>query len=211
MWLSQHYPKLCKQNLHLIICRLISQIEQCGLPMNELWVERTMQKFKRKTKQRSTSSPEIVAAHTMENERGLSSTRHQFPEHCRTFDELLLSVRAVPLSGRNVDEGVSSTGTQLMHRGKRPHPEAWDTIRQSINHMVCVLDHESIDGWNPADNIQQRAIDEMDVWVHTAANVRGNERIQSVANRSARSRSSKHVLVEFRYANGTVRNYIGVV
>jgi len=138
-----------------------------------------MQKFKRKTKQRSTSSPEIVAAHTMENERGLSSTRHQFPDHCRTFDELLLSVRAVPLSGRNVDEGVSSTGTQLMHRGKRPHPEDWDTIRQSINHMVCVLDHESIDGWNPADNIQQRAIDEMDVWVHTAANVRGKERIQS--------------------------------
>ena len=169
-----------------------------------------MQKFKRKTKLRSTSSPEIVAAHTMENERGLASTRHQFPEHCRTFDELLLSVRTVPLSGRNVDVGFSADGTQLMHRGKRIPAADWEIIGRSIQHMIRVLDHECIDGWSPAV-IEDRSMHELDVWVHTAASVKGKERVQSVANKSARSRSSKHVLVEYRYSNGAVRNYIGVV
>lgn len=58
----QHYPHLCKPNLHQLACRLHIQEEQrgCVKQHGELWVEQSMQVAKKKTKYRASAAPEKV-------------------------------------------------------------------------------------------------------------------------------------------------------
>lgn len=103
---------LCKYNLHQLVCRLVRQAQLRGHSSNymELWGENYIQYLKSATKYRSTAYPERVIVKTLLVDAELARLSVHYPEHTRSFDELIPQYRSGQMRGKNIDsvEGASS-------------------------------------------------------------------------------------------------------
>lgn len=130
-------PKLCKFNLHLLACRLHAQEKERGHVYHdtEMWVERMMQRCKRRTRYKSPKAPEKVMAMHICEELATQRLQGDNPGF-QTFDGLVPGYRGSPDTGEQFD--VDEGGTYLLHKGKRanasgvPNGDCW-------MHTACFL------------------------------------------------------------------------
>jgi hypothetical protein len=113
---------LCTFNLHLLCCQLAQQVKRRGLTWQygELWVERLIGEFKRRTKYRTHGQPEV----TMVNDYLMRCALRQ--ASCGPHGEQLLTwqqyqeaekLKKAAAKGGVVDSGTAAAG-QLLGAGK---------------------------------------------------------------------------------------------
>lgn len=121
--------RLCTSNLHLLCCRLLSQVLERGLTWRygELWVERLMGEYKRRTKYRTHGAPEKTMMLDYMVRCALQKVRAASTQQLQTWQEHKAGSRVERGSGgEGIDAEFSPQG-QLLGDG-RPVPAAAWTI-----------------------------------------------------------------------------------
>lgn len=230
--LEEHCPGLCKQNLHILCCRLNLQEEDRGSVYGELelWIERVVQEVKRKTRYRATTDPEKVAARSITQGTAMDLLKSQYPS-LRPIDSQIqrerVGVRDASAFDQadDVEEALAEEGLQplqdagkkaeMVGTGRRPTAAEWDKLREAL---VRYLADVKADGWEDTDvsNYDPLEPDSCDteVWVHKIARL-DREYLASEENSRARSRESFYVKVQYDvrglYNRMERREYIGKV
>lgn len=125
---------LCKFNLHLLACRLHVQERERGHVYHdtEMWVERMMQRCKRRTRYKNPRNPEKVMAMHICEELATQRLQADYPSF-RDFDKLVPEYRDSPDTGPQFDSNKdTNTGTFLLHKGRRTTNNSW-------LHTACFL------------------------------------------------------------------------
>lgn len=220
--LEEHCPSLCKQNLHILCCRLNMQEEARGSVYGELelWIERVVQDVKRKTRYRATTDPEKVAARSITANTAMELMKVQYPSLRNIDDEIKKRKRARgDAAGYDEPDDVGLIGegdgddTEMVGAGKRPSAGEWDLLHVKLREYLENVQADSweatdLDGYNPLQPEECR----VEVWVHNIARLGNNEYVASEDNGRARSRESFFVKVPFRgLRNNVVREFIARV
>lgn len=204
--LEKECPALCKQNLHVLCCRLDLQEEQRGSVYGELelWIERVVQDVKRKTRYRATTDPEKVAARSITQGTALDLMKIHYPS-LRTIDsELQKQKRQSARNPDGFDEedvakiGAANADEEMVGLGKRPDAVEWDRLREALGRYL-VGNQEP--GWSDTDLgdflPNEPETGGLDVWVHKLARL-GKEFVCSEENGRARTRESFHVKIRYK-------------
>ena len=189
-------------NLHILVCRLPEQEDTCGPASKdiELWVERSIQRLKKSTKYRTTEYPEKIAVKRIIMEQQMQKLKSSRPD-LRTFDDLVPAYRAADIRG-DIDTGSSAFGSQLLGRGKEISATEEEELKPSIDRLMRTRPEIN---WTPEDTAQA------DILSHSAALKSGDEIIDSLQNRRARSRCSHYVRIAITLRSGNNSIFIARV
>lgn len=195
--------KECTYNLHILLCRLVDQEQQCGSirQSTEFWVEMMVQLAKSSVRYRSTSNPGLVLAHDWIMDEALTMLHYMFPNiELGDVDKWLPHVRALQHRGDNVDAG-DGAGNMLLGNGKPLHSGIDDVARAALRaHLRCMTPH----GWS------EDMAAEAEVMVHQYADLHSFEIVYSRAYTRAWSRKSHWVKCKYEEGNRDV-HYIADV
>lgn len=188
---QQHFgPKMCKFNLHVLVCRLLAQELARGKAAfgNEYWVENLIQWAKGVVSNRTTKYPELVLVSEILQDEGLARARRQHFGHVQSFEELHPPT-SLPSTASVTDEGAAD-GTVLRGSGRlltSAMRARWGMLVEALNERVRRgLD---VPGWHAADFATASCVQ------YTSAEVRGGEVVHSTSYLRARSRQSFYVLL----------------
>jgi hypothetical protein len=195
--------RMCKFNLHLLLCRLAEQETQRGKVAysTEYWVENLIQWAKSVVKGRTTVHPELVLVNDMLIDDGLDRARALYADHVKSFDQWVPAYRSLEVRGSNVDDG-DVDGNQLLGSGK--------DLKQSEAGLVVAALHRRIDelcpaGWDHSD------VNAATIHVYTYADIHGRELLHSTSYLRPKSRVSYNALVAYEEAGGVEVTYVARV
>ncbi len=146
--LEDKQPELCKFNLHLLACRIHIQAGQRGdvYSDTEMWVERMMQRCKKRVRYRNPKDPEKVMAMHICEEFAVQKILAENPRF-RDFDSLVPAYRdgGTDLLAECFDN-ERPRDSYLLHRGERcdGDPFAADLLGVCWRHTVCFLREQEI-------------------------------------------------------------------
>ena len=165
--------RMCKFNLHLLLCRLAEQEKQRGklAYSTEYWVENLIQWAKAVVKGRTTMYPELVLVNDMLIDDALDRARASFANHVKSFDQWVPAYRSMEVRGSNVDGG-DAAGNQLLGSGR--------DLKLSEAALVVAALHRRIDelcppGWDHAD------VNGASMHFFTYADMHGSELLHSTS------------------------------
>jgi hypothetical protein len=206
--------RLCTFNLHLLCCRLLDQVLERGLTWRygELWVERLIGEFKKRTKYRTHGEPELTMMRDYLLRCAMRTVQLSSTQELLTWQEFRARRKAAggEGSGSKVDPGCYVRG-QLLGAGKPVGAGEWTLqLQQKVKKtMRDALDQGALDP------------DEYDVWLeawplicvlkHERAFLSGGGYATSAAYGRSRSRDGSHVTVTYASPSGELRPYAAQV
>lgn len=194
--MEQAYPQSCKLNMHLLACRLHIQEQQRGsiYAETELWVERLVQLCKTKTRYRSTTQPELVAAKFLVTASALDVMSCRYPS-VKTFDDWVPGYRSRDLQGEGVD--AEDVPNKMLLQGRLASDGEWEVVREAVtscveSNMPDLNIGALLYTTDPVNN------NNVKVYVHTMCRI-NEEIITSAEHSRARTRESHHVEVRLAH------------
>ena len=206
--------RLCTFNLHLLCCRLLAQVLERGLTWRygELWVERLVGEFKKRTKYRTHGEPELTMMRDYLLRCALKMVQLSSAQELLTWQEFKARSKVGPRegSGGKVDPGCYSRG-QLLGAGKPAEASAWTlqlqqkvkkTMRDAVDQGDLGEDEHAL--WLEAWPL-------LSVFKHERAFLSGGGYATSAAYGRSRSRDGSHVAVAYEAPSGELKPYAAQV
>lgn len=201
---EQHFgPKMCKFNLHVIICRLLPQELARGKAAfgNEYWIENLIQWAKSIVRGRTSKYPELVLVHDMLVDAALACMRRERPNEMMTAPEWLEFLdRQEAAQGADASASPSldvpdADGSQLMGVGSKVSSSA--VVQVVTQAWQARMEHGmDVAGWQPGD------FENASMLAYKHALVQGSKKLHSVEYHKARTSESFYTLVTVKQ-NGT--------
>ena len=182
--------KMCKYNLHLLVCRIAEQEAARGRAAHntEYWLENLIQWAKSTVRYRTTKYPEMVLAGDILLDDAIARCAAKYPAVRQKLAEWE-HVDVLGSTYSNPDDG-SSDGSQLLGRGR--------VVTEPERSSMCVdaaveghIRYFGPAGWT-VDMVAHSS-----VMVYASAQAEGGELLHSMRYTRARSRVSYNVLCQF--------------
>jgi len=186
---------LCTYNLHLLCCRLTLQVLERGLTWRygELWVERLIGEYKRRTKYRTHGCPEKTMMLDYMLRCALQQTRSASPQQLLTWKEFKVqrNQEQAP-DGVLYDLEFTSSG-QLLGPGKRCEGSDWPVeLQGKVQKMVRdMLEQDDCEVWLTGWEF-------VEVYKHQRAFLSGGGYATSAAYGRSRTRDGSYVTVAYK-------------
>ena len=202
--------RLCKYNMHVMLCRLAEQelIRGGAASCSELWVERVVQFAKSSIRYRATSFSEVTLARDVLMDMALATCKLMQPAAAQTFDEHVPQYRTaeglnVPLVGGNkIQDQADEDGTLMLGYGARvmsQGPQHRETVTAMRNMLGDISGPMAEAGWDTAD---LDWLEDTEFIKYKAADLASEEIVHGMEYKRARSRKSYFVLCHFSEADG---------
>lgn len=200
--------RLCTSNLHLLCCRLFSQVLERGLTWRygELWVERLMGEYKRRTKYRTHGAPEKTMMLDYMVRCALQKVRAASTQQLQTWQEHKAGSRVERGSGgEGIDAEFSPQG-QLLGDGRPVPAAAWtielqERVKRALREN---LDQEEVALWDAGWGA-------MVVFKHQRAFLSAGGYANSVAYSRSRTRDGSFVMVAYLTPSGEYKPHVAQV
>ena len=216
--MDDHYPRACKLNLHLLVCRLHLQEQQRGPVYLELeyWVERLIQLCKCKVRYRTHEYPEKVVANFLLETAAVEQYKAEFPR----VEKVVQLITGAAGSTRDAYLDSTAEETHMIGTGAYATPEIWEQTIKPAFVAFCgrAADDNTGTHWATVDASAldlasaQDATDnnKVRVMVYTQAFLRGEEIVTSCEHRRSRTRESCYVTTSYDIG-GENMTYIAVI
>lgn len=199
---EQHFGvKMCKFNLHLLVCRLAAQEAARGRVCHttEYWVENLIQWAKSSVRYRTTKYPEMVLASDILIDWAIAVRLATVPG----LRGVVEGWRPQNLGYSFTNTDVCDSGTQLLGSGRSLGAERLAEAAAAVRRYIEL--------WKPAGWSVGMVDGAQFLW-YSYANVRGLELLHSTAYTRARVNVSYNVLCQFHEgASATLTSYIARV
>lgn len=156
---------LCTFKLHQFVVHLVDQAKGQGATAHtmEMWVERMVGLMKTMVKFRSSECPELLFVNDWLLRVAMACMRQQFPDVCKTFDELVPAYRSTPRNERTHDGARDKFKLQLLGASSQLNPEDATLVRVALEEKLKDdawyrdVDHGA--GWS-VDEVEPRRLAE---------------------------------------------------
>lgn len=196
--------RLCKYNMHVLLCRLaVQELTRGGASScSELWIERVVQFVKSSIRYRATSLSEVTLTKDALLDYAIAMLR-MLEAHAKTFDEHVPQYRMaeglnIPRAGGDkIQDKADKDGTLMLGYGVRVslgdplHEEVLTAMRNMMKDISVAM---SEDGWDAND---LSWLEDAVFTKYKAADLASAEVVHGTEYRRARSRKSHYVLCHF--------------
>lgn len=199
---EQHFGlKMCKFNLHLLVCRLVGQEVARGRVCHttEYWVENLIQWAKSSVRYRTTKYPELVLASDMLVDWAIAVRLATVPG----LRDVVEGWKPQHLGYNFTNPDVCDGGTQLLGSGR---PLGADRKSEAVGAVVRFVEAWAPVGWSSG------MVERAELLWYSYANVHGVELLHSTSYTRARVKVSYNILCHFYEGTSTrVTQYIARV
>lgn len=178
-------------------------------PLDTCRMESLIQVVKQSTKYRTTSHPALIGAKSALEREHLLQLCFNYPEHTKSFDELIPAYRVADMRGRHLDV-VDGDEDQLLGSGRAPTPEEVADIKAALRlRLADPRAPELGPGWTSFDCVPAQL---QGTFVYQHAYRGGGDMFKSRLYQRATKTASFFALVEYEdEGGGNASTYIAEI